>query len=401
MLFICTALGLNNVQAAPGCKNVTNAGQIGNTQSNCGPFDPSAITNLSNPSGGRGALEIIWLKRQPGQSYSVIPGATGLTYDPPTLSQTMQYRRCARRSGCSAFTGESNWITITVLLEANVSVQVDQMVTCAGESDGGATAMGSGVAPFSYLWSNGATTASASNLSVGQYSVTVTDNNGCTAVESVQITEPSAIQLSINVADASCNGSDGSISATPNGGSSPYNYIWSNGVTVTGQNNLTPGTYAVTVSDANGCTAVGSGDVLVPTCCNVISAGTIGNDQSNCGPLDPAPINSLSLPGGGLGAIEYVWLQSPVNVPNVVGNPNWTLIAGATGASYDPGMLSQTTYFIRCARRSGCSFYAGESNIIEVKVFDAATVSATVDNNVSCAGGVDGSATASATGTAP
>jgi hypothetical protein len=97
------------------------------------------------------------------------------------------------------------------------------------------------------------------------------------------------------------------------------------------------------------------------SCCdNVTTGGTIGYDESVCGVyLDPANIVNVTLPTGGTGNLEYVWLIS------YDGGTNTSVIAGATGASYDPGPISQTTWYRRCARRAGCSSYVGESNWIK------------------------------------
>jgi len=92
------------------CCNVTDPGEIAANGSGCAPFDPPMISSTQDPSGGLGALEIVWITR-PGTSgsWSTIPGATGLTYDPGVITTTTQYRRCARRAGCSSFVGESKY----------------------------------------------------------------------------------------------------------------------------------------------------------------------------------------------------------------------------------------------------------------------------------------------------
>lgn len=94
---------------APACQNVTNAGEIGAAQSGCSPFDPSNITSISNPSGGSGTLEYVWLQStNGGTNYTMISGATSSTYNPGVITMTTWYRRCARRAGCTDYVGESN-----------------------------------------------------------------------------------------------------------------------------------------------------------------------------------------------------------------------------------------------------------------------------------------------------
>ncbi len=136
-------------------------------------------------------------------------------------------------------------------------------VSCPGEDDGSITLAVSGVGPtFDYQWSiNGLGNANtASGLSAGDVTVTVTDNGtGLQTIQTIAVPSPAPIDISFNVTDASCSdGSDGSINLAVTGGTGPYSYNWSPSGTNTSQNNgLAPGDYSVTVTDANGCTATG------------------------------------------------------------------------------------------------------------------------------------------------
>ncbi len=181
---------------------------------------------------------------------------------------------------------------------------------------------------------------------------------------------PGDLDVACDLTQADCNnGNLGSITAIPSGGQAPYTYLWSNTATTPTIADLVDGTYSVTVTDANGCTDVCETTISTVGCCNVTDGGEIDGGGSNCGPFDPGTLTSTTLPSGGIGELEYIWLQSPVNVPNVVGNSNWVPISGSNTPTYAPGTVSQTTYYIRCARRNGCDFYAGESNIIGVIIF--------------------------------
>ena len=116
----------------------------------------------------------------------------------------------------------------------------------------------------------------------------------------------------------------------------------------------------------------------VSCCDNVVNGGTIGFDQSGCGTVFPDPLQSLTSPTGGTGAVEYLWFSSLIGPPFIQGSPNWTEISGATNAEYTPGSVDVTTYFIRCARRAGCVEFDGESNIViitvnEIPVLDVQT----------------------------
>ncbi len=100
-------------------------------------------------------------------------------------------------------------------------------------------------------------------------------------------------------------------------------------------------------------------------CDNVTDGGLIGYDEELCGlGSDPTEIVNVQLPTGGFGTIEYLWLSSSIPIYNGLGDPNWTPIPNSNSPNYDPGPLSQSTYFIRCSRRQGCTEYFGESNVV-------------------------------------
>ena len=129
-------------------------------------------------------------------------------------------------------------------------------VTCYGGNNGSFSIVQTlgGTPPYNYLWNTGATTSSISGLTAGQYSVTVSDANGCTATGTPQILQPSEIILTATVVKTSCPQSlDGSINLTVNGGTPPYAYLWSNGSSTEDISGLAVGSYTVTVSDGNGC----------------------------------------------------------------------------------------------------------------------------------------------------
>jgi hypothetical protein len=131
----------------------------------------------------------------------------------------------------------------------------------ATATDGSVTVSPSGgTAPYTYLWSNGATTATAANVAAGCYSVTVTDQTGClknvaqVCVQNAGNTACNSFSSTATAVNVSCYGSNnGSVTAMPVGGTPPYNYTWSNGAHTPTIGSLTASTYMVTVSDANNC----------------------------------------------------------------------------------------------------------------------------------------------------
>jgi hypothetical protein len=111
-----------------------------------------------------------------------------------------------------------------------------------------------GTAPYTYLWSNGSTAQDVSNLVAGIYTVTVSDNAGCTSTFISTITQPaSPINLSVSSTDEMM-GMDGTATATVSGGTPSYTYFWMpGGATTSSISGLAAGTYTVMVLDANGC----------------------------------------------------------------------------------------------------------------------------------------------------
>ncbi len=129
---------------------------------------------------------------------------------------------------------------------------------CFGETNGIVTlSVNGGTGPFVFNWSNGASTQDLSMLAAGTYSVTITDNNGCSRVTEAIITEPGApLTASVEPIHIRCFGdASGSALSTVQGGTPPYTYLWSNGQTSNDANYIPTGTYTVTITDNNGCHA--------------------------------------------------------------------------------------------------------------------------------------------------
>jgi gliding motility-associated-like protein len=141
-----------------------------------------------------------------------------------------------------------------------------------GSNNGSATAIVSsgGTSPFIYSWSNGVVTSPISSTSYtinslagGKYKFTIQDAKGCTAQDSVIVASSPALNISISRTNAICGNNNGSISVTILTGTANYSYSWSDGATSQNRTNLAPGTYNVTVTDANGCTAAGGAVVTM------------------------------------------------------------------------------------------------------------------------------------------
>ncbi|SFT87529.1 Por secretion system C-terminal sorting domain-containing protein [Lishizhenia tianjinensis] len=267
-------------------------------------------------------------------------------------------------------------ITITEPTLLVASTTLDSDVSCNGGTDGGATASATGgTAPYTYAWDNGDITASITNVAAGTYTVTVTDANACTATETITIVEPTVLVAATTIdMTVSCNGaSDGAATASATGGTAPYTYAWDNGETTAAITGLAAGTYTVTITDANGCTDTETATVTEPAILAVTT--TVDANVSCNGGADGGATASVT---GGTAPFTYVWDNGATTAT----------ISGLTAGTYNVGVTDA----------NGC-IVAGSVTITEPTVLVAASV---VDNNVSCNGGTDGGATASATGgTAP
>lgn len=238
------------------------------------PLAVSVSISSTNASGGNnGSATATGSGGTPGYSYNWSNGGSTATIN--NLGAGTYTVTASDSRGCTG--------TASVVIEdtggnpVGVSISSSTNVSCNGGNDGSATASGSGgVAAISYSWSNGASGATASGLSAGTYTVTATDGT-TSATASVTITEPTALGGTISGTNPSGTGNaDGSASVSPTGGTTPYAYSWSNGASTATINNLTAGTYSVTVTDANNCLASGSITLEDPAGCSYVTIDSEG-----------------------------------------------------------------------------------------------------------------------------
>lgn len=156
-------------------------------------------------------------------------------------------------NGCSA--SASTTVTERTPVTATITSTTEPL--CAGSADGSATVLGGGGAGgYTYTWNTNSVTAMNTGLTTGIYTVTVTDADGCSATATTTIAQPTPIVLhTTTTQETGANQNDGSAIAFATGGTGSYAYIWSNNQTTALINQLAPGNYTVTVTDANNCTS--------------------------------------------------------------------------------------------------------------------------------------------------
>ena len=223
--------------------------------------------------------------------------ATGLT--PQTTYHVYVRSNC----GDNIYSDWTSDYSFTTLIELGVSGTVTN-ATCYGMCDGSiVTTVSGGLPPYTYLWSNGATTSSLTGLCAGLYNLTVTDANQSTVTGNWTVAEPGQISIIGTSTDVTCyGGNDGTFMITGvSGGTPPYAYLWSNGATTQNLSGLTAGIYSVTVSDSHLCAA------FLLRAVNQPEAITVNGNITNAScpnALDGAVNISVA---GGVPAYIYIW----------------------------------------------------------------------------------------------
>lgn len=184
-------------------------------------------------------------------------------------------------------------ITLSLGLKV-VSTDINQ-IACSGEANGSIDiSVGGGESPYSFAWSNGATTEDITDLPSGSYTVTITDNQSATFTGGpYEIVEPAAMTAEANITDVS-DGANGAIDLTVSGGQPAYTYAWSNNATTQDINGLEAASYSVTVTDANGCQQVFTFDVPVEMFRVEFDVTDVSCGGDENGRIDATPQNGVA-----------------------------------------------------------------------------------------------------------
>lgn len=258
--------------------------------------------------------------------------------------------------GCSGI----STVVISAAGGPTVSVTGLADVLCFGGSDGSASINASGGAtPYTYLWNNGLTTSSSTNLSAGNYSVTVTDSAGCSQVQTLVINTPAPLTATASATMANCLSNDGSVSVTASGGTSPYSYLWSSGQTDASVSNLASGSYSVLITDANGC--IQSATAIVTS-----AGGPLAGISADV-TITAGSSATLSASGGG----SYAWSSGDIGSPIVVA-PSVTTVycVTVTDANNCIDTACVTVYIItEPVTSSSCATLATEDSFVLPSAF--------------------------------
>ncbi len=245
-------------------------------------------------------------------------------------------------------------------------------VLCNGGSSGSINITPTGAtSPYTFVWNDATTTEDRNNISIGNYSVTVNDNNACSSSLTVNITEPAAINLAESHVDVLCNGgSTASIDLTASGGTSPYTYVWNDALTTEDRTNVSTGNYSVTVNDNNSCSA------SLSTTINQPSAVQIAETHQN-----------VSCHNGNDG-----WITLAVSG----GTPSYSYLWNSGSVLANPLNMTAGNYTVTVSDNNYCSA------VMSISLTEPTAVSVSeMHTNITCNGYSDGAITISVSGGTP
>ena len=261
---------------------------VTNTITNVSCFTGTNGAIAITPSGGTAGYNYTWLVS--GQTTSLVNGLAAGVYSVIVTDS----KSCAKT------------LTYTVTQPTALLVAYTQTnVSCFAGTNGVATAsVSGGTATYNYLWNpSGSTSSSASNLSVGVHSLTITDSQNCVLNSTVAIAQPSVLVAAASVTNETCNYlNNGLATASQSGGTAPYTYSWSpSGLTTSSISNLSSGTHSLYVTDNNGCVATTNAIIAEPA---TLNATILNTTQASCGFADGTATYTVS---GGTAAYTYSW----------------------------------------------------------------------------------------------
>ncbi len=308
-------LGKNNILYACG-KGFISAIQLNITPCN-GIIVTDHLQNCQNPgsdslsiSGGTPPYTITW------NTVPIQTGPVAANLAPGTYVATIQDQAC---------TVDTKYDTIIIPVSTFQAKPLVHDISCNGGTDGSVLLQisGAGTPGPTYSWSTGANSSSVSNLSAGNYSVTIHTASGCIQTLNVNLTEPPPIICSPAYGLVKCHGDTTGISLTITGGTPDYLVSWNTSPVKTGPSlhGILAGNYSASVIDQNGCTKIFSVVVQEPTALTAILTASDTGCTDNKG-------TASVLVQGGTGAYSYSWYPGGSIAPGItqMGSGSYTVI---------------------------------------------------------------------------
>ena len=347
-----------------------NSGQCSNATTMTVDVNPSAVTTFDQ-------LGPYCVGESPDALPTTSTNGVNGTWSPSSISTSS--------SGSTSYTFTPSVVCATI---ASMSIVINEnpvanavihgIPSCNGLSDGSIVlGVTGGLSPYTFAWSNGATSQNLLDIPTGIYNVLVTDINGCTASSSADVGEPDPVTGNVvSVTEAICT-SYGSATVEGVGGTTPYTYTWpasAGGISGGTASQLNAGSYIVTIDDTYNC------------------QGTVDVDVSQTGGITANIFNisPTSCYGGSDGEITVI-----VNGGNPDYSFDWGTDNGTSSSdSYSITNLSADTYTINITDGNGCDYIitdvtvdepneiiATPINIVDVDCFGSTTGSAEIDVN--------------------
>lgn len=446
---LCAGVYTCTVSTAAGCSttqtfNITQAPAITATQSqtNITCFGGCNGQASVAAGGGTGTYTYTWTPT-PGGGQGT-PTATGLC--PGVYTCTIG----SGPAGCTI----TRTFTITQPPQITSTMSMTP-ASCSASNGTASISVAGGTGAYTYNWTPGNPTGDGTNtvtgLAPGVWTCTVTDANGCTHTNTINVTSTAGITASVNVTPALCNGGNGSATAIPTGGSGPYTYTWAPTGGSSATATVPAGVYTCTIVDVpTGCSVTVTATITQPTALSATGTQTNITCNGQCtgaasynvsGGTGPYTYNWAPAPGAGQGTPNATALcvnvytvtatdangctitqtfnitQPPAMTLNMTstaatcGNSNGQCCVAVTGGSpvYTyawspagspvscPSGLPANVYTVIVTDNNGCT----ATNSVTISNSGAPTATITASSNVSCFGGNNGSATVSASGGSP
>ncbi|MBA4239607.1 MAG: hypothetical protein C0448_02685 [Sphingobacteriaceae bacterium] len=253
------------------------------TAANCGQANGSATISIS---GGTPVYTQTW---SAGSTSTVQGGVVANTY----TVEVKDANNCLQTLA----------VTIPNTAGPSISVTSQINVSCFNGNNGAATtSVSGGVTPYIYSWSNGQVTSNATNLTAGLYTVSATDAAGCVTSTSVNISQPTALTVTISPTNPKCFGATNGFGiAAALGGTPSYSYAWTSGGNSATTTPLGAGNYGLTVTDGNGCVITSSMVLTNPPAMAASITSTNVTCFNACNGLAIASTTNA------VGAVSYVW----------------------------------------------------------------------------------------------